>query len=243
MRVQRRASGPPLFCYFGVGFAGADRRDEHNALLPLQGGGWEWDWVRTPTGASRLRGSSPPPPCRGRKTKATNPAEERVIALIEPTAEGLGYRLVRVRITGNRRKRLQIMAERVADSEMSVEDCTRLSRAISAALDLADPIQDEYDLEVSSPGIDRPLMRIEDFERFKGYEAKLETAAMVEGRRRFKGVIDAVEGDVIVLAAEGGPVRLAFSALSEARLVLSDKLIEEDLKRAKAAQAAEQQND
>jgi ribosome maturation factor RimP len=163
-----------------------------------------------------------------------------VIALIEPTADGLGYRLVRVRLMGNRRKRLQVMAERASDGQMSVEDCTRLSRALSSVLDLADPIQDEYDLEVSSPGIDRPLMRLEDFERFKGYEAKLETAALTDGQRRFKGVIESVEGDVIVLATEAGPVRLQFSALSEARLVLTDRLIEEDLKRAKAAQAAEE---
>ncbi len=172
--------------------------------------------------------------------RATNPVEERVIALIEPTAEGLGYRLVRVRLMGARRKRLQIMAERVSDGQMSVEDCSRLSRAVSSALDLEDPIKDEYDLEVSSPGIDRPLMRIEDFERFKGHTAKLETAAMIDGRRRFKGDIVGVDGDAVVLAAEGGQVRLQFSVLSDARLVLTDKLIAEDLKRAKAAEAAEQ---
>jgi len=158
------------------------------------------------------------------------------VALVEPTAEGLGYRLVRVRVMGARRKRLQVMAERVSDGQMSVEDCGRLSRAVSSVLDLDDPIKDEYDLEVSSPGIDRPLMRIEDFERFAGYEVKLETAAMIEGRRRFKGLIAGVEGDVIVLAAEGGEARLNFSALSDARLVLTDKLIEEDLRRAKAAE-------
>jgi ribosome maturation factor RimP len=174
--------------------------------------------------------------------KATNPVEERVIALIEPTAEGLGYRLVRVRVSGNRRKRLQIMAERASDGEMGIDDCTRLSRALSAALDLEDPIQGEYDLEVSSPGIDRPLMRIEDFERFKGHAAKLETAAMIDGQRRFKGEIAGVEGQTIVLATEHGEKRLQFSALSDARLVLTDKLIEEDLKRAKAAAAAGEAN-
>ncbi|HRO04028.1 MAG TPA: ribosome maturation factor RimP, partial [Terricaulis sp.] len=99
-----------------------------------------------------------------------------MIALIEPTAEQLGYRIVRVRLSGNRRKRLQIMAERVSDGQMAVEDCERLSRAISPIFDLEDPIQGEFDLELSSPGIDRPLMRVEDFERFVGYDAKLETA-------------------------------------------------------------------
>ena len=171
--------------------------------------------------------------------RATNPVEERVVALIEPTASELGYRLVRVRVSGNRRKRLQIMAERVSDGEMSVEDCGRLSRAVSPALDLEDPIQGEYDLEISSPGIDRPLMRIEDFERFKGHQAKLETAAMIDGRRRFKGEIKQVDGEAIVLGVEGGDVRLEFSDLSDARLVLTDKLIEEDLKRAKNAQENE----
>jgi len=171
--------------------------------------------------------------------RATNPVEERVIALIEPTAAGLGYRIVRVRVSGNRRKRLQIMAERVSDGHMGIDDCSRLSRALSPVFDLEDPIQGEYDLEISSPGIDRPLMRIEDFERFIGYEAKLETAAMIDGRRRWKGVIKAVSGEEITIAAEQGDATLKFSALADARLVLTDRLIEEDLKRAKAAEAAE----
>jgi ribosome maturation factor RimP len=164
--------------------------------------------------------------------------EERVIALIEPTASGLGYRIVRVRVSGNRRKRLQIMAERTSDGQMGIDDCSRLSRALSPVFDLEDPIQGEYDLEISSPGIDRPLMRVEDFERFAGHEAKLETAAMVEGRRRYKGTILRVEGDVIVLETDQGEAKLPFASLSDARLVLTDKLIEEDLKRARAAEAA-----
>jgi ribosome maturation factor RimP len=175
--------------------------------------------------------------------RATNPVEERVIALIEPTASGLGFRVVRVRVSGNRRKRLQIMAERVSDGQMGIDDCSRLSRALSPVFDLEDPVQGEYDLEVSSPGIDRPLMRIEDFERFVGHEAKLETAAMVDNRRRWKGVIQAVNGDEITLVGEHGEATLKFSALSEARLVLTDRLIEEDLRRAKAAEAAEENTD
>lgn len=171
--------------------------------------------------------------------RATNPAEERVIALIEPAAEQLGYRIVRVRISGNRRKRLQIMAERISDGQMGIDDCTRLSRAISPIFDLEDPIQGEFDLELSSPGIDRPLMRVEDFARFIGYDAKLETAQMLDGQRRFKGVIAGVAGDVITLTTERGDVKLNFSALSDARLVLTDKLIELDLKRARAAEADE----
>ena len=175
--------------------------------------------------------------------RSTNPLEERVLALIEPTAEGMGYRVVRVRLMGNRRKRLQIMAERIADGQMNVDDCSRLSRAVSAALDLDDPIKDEYDLELSSPGIDRPLMRLEDFERFIGFDAKLETAAPINNQRRWKGVIKAVEGDEITLAGDHGEAKLKFSGLSDARLVLTDKLIQEDLRRAKAAEAADQHSE
>jgi ribosome maturation factor RimP len=170
--------------------------------------------------------------------RATNPVEERVIAQTEPTAADMGYRIVRVRLSGNRRKRLQIMAERVSDGQMGIDDCTRLSRALAPVFDLEDPVQGEYDLEVSSPGIDRPLMRIEDFERFIGFDAKCETAAMVNGQRRFKGAIKAVDGDEITLATEQGEAKLKFSALSDARLVLTDKLIADDLRRAKAAETS-----
>lgn len=176
-----------------------------------------------------------------RTLRATNPVEERIIALVEPTAGQLGYRLVRVRVSGNRRKTLQIMAERLSDGLMGIDDCGRLSRAISPMFDLEDPIPGEFSLEISSPGIDRPLMRLEDFERFVGHEAKLETAAMIDGRKRFKGEIAGVDGDEIRLRTpEGDEVRFKLSALSDARLVLTDKLIEEDLKRAKAAEAAEE---
>jgi ribosome maturation factor RimP len=126
---------------------------------------------------------------------------------------------------------------------MNVDDCGRLSRALSPVFDLEDPVQGEYDLEISSPGIDRPLISVEDFQRFIGHEAKLETAAMIDGRRRWKGRITAVEGDTIVLAAEHGEARLKFAQLSEARLVLTDKLIEEDLRRARAAEAADQETE
>jgi ribosome maturation factor RimP len=175
--------------------------------------------------------------------RATNPVEERVIALIEPTAAGLGYRIVRVRLSGNRRKRLQIMGERVSDGQMGIDDCTKLSRALAPVFDLEDPVQGEYDLEISSPGIDRPLMRIEDFERFVGFDAKCETAAMIDGQRRYKGVIKAVQGDEITLVTDQGEAKLKFSALSDARLVLTDKLIADDLRRAKAAETAEQNAD
>jgi ribosome maturation factor RimP len=170
--------------------------------------------------------------------KALSPIETRLAALIEPAAEAEGFRLVRVRLMGGRRKTLQVMAERLADAGMGLEDCRRLSRTLSLLLDEADPISDDYVLEVSSPGIDRPLVRLEDFARFAGHEAKIETALMIDGRKRFKGVIRGVEGDQIVIGLpEGEDVRFAFSALAEARLVLTDRLIAEDLKRAKADEA------
>ena len=144
-----------------------------------------------------------------------------------------------MRLSGNRRKRLQVMAERVSDGYMGIDDCGRLSRALSPMLDLKDPVAGEYDLEVSSPGIDRPLMRLEDFERFTGHEAKLETIGVIDGRRRFRGVIAGVDGDEVRLSlTEGGEARFKVAALSEARLVLTDRLIEEDLRRSKAAHAA-----
>lgn len=193
---------------------------------------------------TQRRAKSPPLFCylKGAPLRATNPVEERVIALIEPTASGLGYRIVRVRLSGNRRKRLQIMAERVSDGQMGIDDCGRLSRALAPVFDLDDPVDGEYDLEISSPGIDRPLMRIEDFERFVGFDAKLETAVPVNNQRRWKGVIAAVDGEEITLATDQGETKLKFSALSDARLVLTDKLIEDDLRRAKAAEAAGEQS-
>ncbi len=169
---------------------------------------------------------------KGPALKASTPLEERIADLIEPAAGDLGYTLVRVRVSGMRRKTLQIMAERVSDGGMGVGDCEALSRAISPILEVSDPIPGEYDLEVSSPGIDRPLVRLEDFVRFAGHEAKFETAAMVDGRRRFRGPIIGIDGKDVVFTMEGVERRLPFSALSDARLVLTDKLIEEDLKRA-----------
>lgn len=167
--------------------------------------------------------------------RAQNPLEEKVIAVIEPAAAELGYRLVRVRVAGLRRKRLQIMAERLSDGEMGIEDCEALSRAISPVLEAHDPISGEYDLEVSSPGIDRPLVALADFSRFVGHEAKIELARPLADRRRFRGVIEAVDGqDVLLRLADSSiPARLAFSAMSEARLVLTDALIAESLKAAK----------
>jgi ribosome maturation factor RimP len=173
---------------------------------------------------------------KGSRLKASTPLEERILDLIEPTAADLGLVMVRVRISGMRRKRLQIMAERACDGGMGVGNCEALSRAIGPVLDVADLIAGEYDLEVSSPGIDRPLVRLEDFTKFVGHEAKMETAAMIDGRRRYRGEIVGVESGDVVIAIDGAPMRVPFTALSDARLVLTEKLIEEDLKRAELAE-------
>jgi ribosome maturation factor RimP len=167
--------------------------------------------------------------------RATNPLEEKILGLIEPAAADLGYRIVRVRLSGLRRKRLQIMGERAEDGVMLIDDCEKLSRALSPVLEAHDPIRGEYDLEVSSPGIDRPLMRLEDFVRFAGHEAKIELAVAMDNRRRFRGTIAGVDKDWIRLSLpEGGEAVFPFSQLCDARLVLTDRLIEEDLRRAKA---------
>ncbi len=155
--------------------------------------------------------------------------------LLEPAVRAMGYDLVRVRFTGAQlRPVLQVMAER-PDGGMDVEDCAELSRAVSALLDVEDPIQGEYELEVSSPGIDRPLVRLEDFERFAGFDAKIELAAPRDGRRRFKGRLKGLDGDGVVLELTGqGPEpvaeRLALPEIAEARLVLTEELIRASLK-------------
>jgi ribosome maturation factor RimP len=154
-----------------------------------------------------------------------------------PAVRAAGYRLVRLRLMGGKRKTLQIMAER-ADGKMDVEDCAKLSRVISEVLEAADPISDEYVLEVSSPGIDRPLTAPEDFARFVGYEARIELAHGLEGRRRFKGLIIGLEGpDVLMDVTEETDtrrVRLPQGDIAEAKLLLTDRLIQESLKARKS---------
>ena len=146
-------------------------------------------------------------------------------SLIAPSLEAMGYRVVRVAFTGGRQATLQIMAERRDDAGMTVEDCADVSHTVSALLDVADPIAAPYLLEVSSPGIDRPLVRREDYERFAGFEAKLELAAPREGRKRFRGRIAGLDGDDVKLDLGGESVLLPLSAIARARLVLSDELI------------------
>jgi ribosome maturation factor RimP len=172
----------------------------------------------------------------GDRVRASNPLEEKLIALLEPAANDLGYAIVRVRLSGLKRKRLQIMAERISDGQMGIDDCTRLSRALSPVLEAHDPVKGEYDLELSSPGIDRPLVRLEDFARFVGHEAKVELSLAVEGQRKFRGDIAGVEGKDVLLKHEHGEARFPFAHIANARLMLTDRLIEEDLRRARAAE-------
>ncbi len=159
--------------------------------------------------------------------------DKRLAELVEPVAADMGLELVRLRLMGGNHPTLQIMAQK-PDGTMEVEDCARLSTAVSAVLDVEDPISDAYTLEVSSPGIDRPLTRLKDFERWAGFEAKIETSEAIDGRKRFKGTLQGAEGDEVLLEIEdkGAPVTigLRFDWLADAKLVLTDDLIRDTLR-------------
>jgi ribosome maturation factor RimP len=160
----------------------------------------------------------------------------RVAALAEPVLAGLGYRLVRVRISGAAGCTVQIMAER-PDGTMAIEDCEAASRALSPVLDVADPIEGAYQLEISSPGIDRPLVRHSDFDRYAGHVAQVEMNVPIDGRRRFRGQLLGTEGDAVRIrrsdAADGTDDVLRIDDMMEAKLVLTDALISESLRRSK----------
>lgn len=167
----------------------------------------------------------------GRMLVAETGKTAEVERLIVPSLEAMGYALVRVRLTGSGRPTLQIMAERKDGREMTVEDCAEISRTISAILDVEDPIAGAYLLEVSSPGIDRPLTRPEDFDRFAGHEAKVELSQPVDGRKRFRGRLLGIDAGQVRIAAEDGECLLPLPAIRSAKLVLTDALIAESLKR------------
>jgi ribosome maturation factor RimP len=154
--------------------------------------------------------------------------DRRIAGIVSPTIEGMGFELVRVRLMSGRKATLQIMAER-PEGGIEVEDCARISRAVGAVLDVEDPISGEYALEVSSPGIDRPLTRLKDFERYEDYEARLETSELIDGRRRFKGVLRGVEDGEVLIEIPEGTVGLEFDWLTDAKLILTDALIAESL--------------
>ncbi len=165
--------------------------------------------------------------------------DRRLADIVEPAIRGLGFELVRVRLMGGQRKTLQIMADR-PEGGIEVADCAKISTAVSAVLDVEDPLSDAYTLEVSSPGIDRPLTRFKDFDAWAGFEAKIETTELIDGRKRFKGLLAGTEdGEVLIEieGPEGAPVviGLQFDWLSDAKLVLTDDLIREALRQKKDA--------
>ena len=146
-------------------------------------------------------------------------------ALIAPSLEAMGYRLVRVAFMGGRNAVLQVMAERADLKPMSMNDCSEITHTVSALLDVADPIEHAYVLEVTSPGIDRPLVRREDYERFRGFEAKVELARPQDGRRRFRGRILGLAEDRVRLSLGAEEIELPFAQIQRAKLVLTDELI------------------
>jgi ribosome maturation factor RimP len=165
---------------------------------------------------------------------------ERVAAVAEPVIEGLGYRLVCARVTAEAGCTVQIMAEK-PDGSMTIEDCEAVSRALSPVLDVADPVERAYRLEISSPGIDRPLVRRSDFQRFAGHVVKVEMTVAVDNRRRFRGLLLGVEGDAARVRAEStkdgeAEVLLPIEDMTEAKLVLTNELVTQALRRGKAAE-------
>ena len=152
--------------------------------------------------------------------------EKKIAAMIEPALEDMGFGVVRVRVQGSDRITLQIMADRLDEAPINVDDCADISRAVSAILDVEDPIEQAYSLEVSSPGIDRPLTRLRDFERFEGHEAKIELAELIDGRRRFRGILSGIEGEEVRIETDTGLYGIPFAVIGAAKLVLTDALIE-----------------
>lgn len=164
--------------------------------------------------------------------------DRRLADIIQPVIEGLGFELVRIRLMGGATRTLQIMADK-PEGGIEVDDCGDISTAVSAVLDVEDPIEENYVLEISSPGIDRPLTRLKDFEMWKGWEARIETTELIDGRRRFKGTLAGVEGEEVLIALDEGKetviIGLQFDWLSDAKLILTDELITEMLRQKKAS--------
>ena len=149
----------------------------------------------------------------------------RIQNMIEPTVGDLGFEIVRVRIFGINKLSIQVMVEHKDGQGMTVDNCATISRAISALLDVVDPVKAAYTLEVSSPGIDRPLVRIGDFDRFQGFQAKIETNRPFNGRQRFKGRLLGVEGESVRIMIDGQEMKLPHPNIQRAKLVLTDDLI------------------
>jgi ribosome maturation factor RimP len=177
--------------------------------------------------------------------RAKTAEDLRLLELLDPVAEAAGYEIVRLRLMGGGVRRLQIMAER-PDGQMEIEDCTRLSRAVSEVLDAADPIEGEYNLEVSSPGVDRPLTRLKDFAAYEGFDARIELDRLAENRKRFRGRIAGVEGDNVLVDLEGEAEHTAhipFGWIVDAKLVLTDDLMKRGAAEREARLAQQTQSD
>ncbi|HGG06211.1 MAG TPA: ribosome maturation factor RimP [Aliiroseovarius sp.] len=165
--------------------------------------------------------------------------DRKLAGIVQPVVEGMGYELVRLRLMGGKKPILQIMADK-PEGGIEVDDCAKISTALSAVLDVEDPIEDNYALEVSSPGIDRPLTRLKDFDRWEGYVAKVETSELIDGRKRFKGNLAGTDGDEVLIDISEGTIGLKFDWLAEAKLILTDELISEMLRQRKASGAIDE---
>ncbi len=152
---------------------------------------------------------------------------DRIEKIIEPTVNNLGFDIVRVLLSGDHNPRLQIMAEPLDGRAMNVDDCAAISRAVSALLDVEDPVSSSYTLEVSSPGLDRPLVRLQHFERFAGYEARIETAMAIDGRKRFRGRLGGIEGDNVLLQVDKTEWVFPFPDIQKAKLIVTDEMLAE----------------
>jgi ribosome maturation factor RimP len=168
-------------------------------------------------------------------TSAILTAMSHLEPILAPVIEAAGFRLVRLRLMGSKTKTLQIMAER-PDGTMNVEDCAVLSHALLDFMEAENPVEGDYELEVSSPGIDRPLTRLMDFARYAGHEAKIELVAPLDGRKRFRGKLLGLDGTDVTMETQGARVSFPFKGIADAKLVLTDELIAEDLKGRKPAQ-------
>ena len=165
---------------------------------------------------------------------AKSAMDRRLAEIVAPVIEDMGFELVRLRLMSGKTHTLQIMAER-PEGGIEVDECGEISTAVSAILDVEDPLDETYTLEVGSPGIDRPLTRLKDFETYEGYDAKVETSELSDGQKRFRGILAGVEGEEVLINLEQGTIGLQFDWLADAKLVLTDELIAEMLKQRKAA--------
>lgn len=168
--------------------------------------------------------------------------DKRLTEIVTPVIEDMGFELVRLRLMGGETPTLQIMAER-PDGTIEVDDCGEISTAVSAVLDVEDPLVDAYTLEVSSPGIDRPLTRLKDFDTFEGFDAKLETHELIDGRKRFRGILAGTDDGEILVNLDEGTVGLQFDWLADAKLVMTDELVREMLRARKAAEVEDEKYD